>query len=84
MKFRRQHAVAGYIADFYCHEAELIVEVDGEVHATRSQVAHDENRDSNLAALGYRLLRFTNRQILEDPASVLEQILRAVRPWSLS
>ena len=47
-KFRRQKAIGFYIADFYCHELKLIVELDGDVHSSPHQSAHDENRDFDL------------------------------------
>ncbi|HYO12984.1 MAG TPA: endonuclease domain-containing protein [Thermoanaerobaculia bacterium] len=74
LKFRRQHPIGPYIADFCCHEVRLIVEVDGGVHQDPSQAAHDVNRDANLAALGYTVLRFTNDQVFKDPYAVLCRI----------
>ena len=60
VRFRRQHVVVGYIADFYCASAKLVVEVDGGVHeATR---ARDDERTRALEALGVYVVRFTNEQ----------------------
>jgi very-short-patch-repair endonuclease len=73
-KFRRQWAISIYIADFYCHEIRLVVELDGEVHDDSRQAAHDENRDLYLRFLGHEVLRFTNRQVFEEPDSVLNRI----------
>ena len=66
-----------YITDFFCHEAKLVVEVDGEVHAEPHQKAHDENRDFFLRSLGYKVLRFSNQQVLESVDSVLQDIAQA-------
>jgi very-short-patch-repair endonuclease len=73
-KFRRQAAISIYIADFYCHEVRLVVELDGGVHDDRGQAAHDENRDFYLRFLGHEVLRFTNHQVFEEPDSVLDRI----------
>jgi very-short-patch-repair endonuclease len=77
LKFRRQFPVEGFITDFYCHEAKLIVEVDGAVHDEPHQEARDENRDVFLQSLGYKVLRFANERVLEDIDSVLREIARA-------
>ena len=78
LKFRRQFPIEGFIADFCCYEARLILEVDGKVHAEPSQRAHDENRDIFLHSLGYKVLRFSNQQVLTSLQSVLDQIARAI------
>ena len=73
-KFRRQTAISIYIADFYCHEIRLVVELDGGAHEDRRQAAHDEDRDLYLRFLGHEVLRFSNRQIFDEPAAVLDRI----------
>jgi very-short-patch-repair endonuclease len=78
LKFRRQYPIGIFIADFCCCERKLIVELDGDVHDVRQQRAWDENRDAYLRQRGFRILRFRNEAILEDPGSVLRQILEAV------
>ncbi len=77
LKFRRQVPLLGHIADFYCHELALVVEVDGEVHSTAEQRAHDENRDADLAAHGLTVLRFSNRQVLGE----IETVKATLRAW---
>jgi very-short-patch-repair endonuclease len=79
LKFRRQHPIGPYVADFYCHELKLIVELDGPVHDERGQATHDENRDANLKALGYQILRFTNDEISSNPPGVLGRIANVVK-----
>ena len=74
-KFRRQSAIATYIADFYCHELRLIVELDGDVHSTPSQIAHDENRDFYLNYLGIEVFRIPNRQVYDDPEAALDRLV---------
>lgn len=75
-KFRRQVPVAGYIADFLCPEAKLIVELDGGQHC--AQIAYDERRTGMLQAKGYRVLRYWNNEALVQTEAVLEDILRAL------
>src|SRR5258707_13899756 len=58
--FRRQVPIRGYVADFVCHSAHLIVELDGESHDFDSRQRHDERRDAWFASQGYAVLRFTN------------------------
>ena len=72
-KFRRQHEIDHYIADFACTEALLIVELDGGQHA--DQACYDERRTQHLQAMGYRVLRFWNNDVLTNIESVLAVIL---------
>ncbi len=72
-KFRRQHEIGHYIVDFACAETLLIVELDGGQHA--DQVVYDERRTLQLQAMGYRVLRFWNNDVLLDIESVLTVIL---------
>ena len=57
-KFRRQHPLAGYFVDFYCHEAKVVVEVDGVQHGSESAVDHDKKRDATLMRIGNVVLHF--------------------------
>jgi very-short-patch-repair endonuclease len=72
-KFRRQHPIGPYIVDFCCVEKMLIVEADGDVHAF--QESNDRERTKWLEEAGYRVLRFTNQNILQQAEAVLETIL---------
>jgi very-short-patch-repair endonuclease len=76
LKFRRQAPIGPYVADFLCHEMRLVLELDGSVHREPAQISHDQNRDANLRALGYRVLRYTNEQLQNDLDSILEAIRR--------
>jgi very-short-patch-repair endonuclease len=76
VKFRRQHPVNRFIVDFYCPDADLVIEVDGAVHdSTREQ---DRARQEVLESLGLRVLRFTNDEVLGDFENVIKTILSAV------
>src|SRR5260370_11960200 len=73
-KFRRQHQFADYIADFYCHEARLVIECDGSVHDRNEAWHHDKGRDAYMISQGLRVLRFSNKQIVTNIQRVLEEI----------
>ena len=73
-KFRRQHQFGDYVADFYCHEAQLVVECDGAVHEGNERWQHDQAGDAYLTEHGLRVLRFTNEQVLEDTEIILKEI----------
>ncbi|MFA5995597.1 MAG: endonuclease domain-containing protein [Patescibacteria group bacterium] len=73
-KFRRQYPLYSYIADFYCHDKKLLIEVDGEIH--KQQQTKDTNRDQMLHEYGYYTLRFTNADILNNINSVLTIITK--------
>jgi len=73
-KFRRQHQFGDYAADFYCHEARLVIECDGSVHDPNERWHHDRERDAYMVAQGLRVLRFRNEQVLVNPEKVLREI----------
>ncbi|WP_243039180.1 endonuclease domain-containing protein [Dyella sedimenti] len=75
-KFRRQHEIGPYIADFACPDVGLMVELDGGQHG--AQVIYDERRALELQAMGYRVLRFWNNDVLMNVEGVLEVILQAL------
>jgi chorismate synthase len=77
-KFRRQHPIAGFIPDFVCLDAKLIVEVDGEYHSNEEQLQYDEARNQWLNEYKYRLLRFSNKEVLSDINIVIEKIRQAL------
>ena len=72
-KFRRQHPVGPYIADFACPQKGLIVELDGGQHAFQHD--NDAERTAYLRSRGFQVLRFWNNQVLKETAAVLEVIL---------
>ncbi|MCY4618976.1 MAG: DUF559 domain-containing protein [Chloroflexi bacterium] len=71
-RFRRQHPIGPYIADFACVAERLVIELDGGQHADRNQ--EDEARTLDLEALGFRVLRFWNDDVLRDLDSVVERV----------
>jgi very-short-patch-repair endonuclease len=74
VKFRRQHSIGGYIADFYCQKAKLIIELDGGVHNTSEAKEYDRIRDKYFEELEYKVLRFSNQEVLEKTEEVLNKI----------
>ena len=79
-QFRRQFAIGTYVLDFYCPEARLAVELDGQPHYTIEGDLHDTDRDEHLLAMhGIRTLRFENRDVFQNPEGVLEAIKEALQ-----
>jgi very-short-patch-repair endonuclease len=78
LKFRRQHPLRWYIADFYCHERRLVIELDGEIHEKNSIKENDQNRSAELDRLGIIIIRFKNEQILNSLSEVLNEIRKVV------
>jgi very-short-patch-repair endonuclease len=69
-KFKRQHLIEKYIADFACVEKKLVVELDGGIHKLKQD--SDDIRDAAVRTLGYRVLRITNEELMRDlPAALL-------------
>ena len=72
LKFRRQHVVEGFIADFYCHEYKLAIELDGKVH--QKQKDYDKARDSIIESEGVMVIRIKNSEIERNPNIILRKI----------
>ncbi len=79
-KFRRQHSIGPYIADFACIQAKLIVEVDGVTHWTPEQLAHDTRRTAFLEREGWCVLRVTNLDVFENMNGVWLMIEHRLPP----
>ncbi len=79
-KFRRQHPINRYIADFYCHELRLVVELDGAVHDNVEQAEHDRGRSAVIGEFGIRILRFRNWEVVNDLQTVLAKIKNFAPP----
>ena len=80
LRFRRQHPVGNFILDFYCPSCKLVIEVDGKIHT--HQADYDNARTAKLAEYGYKVLRFTNQEIMNNLPKVLAEIRRVA--FSLS
>ncbi len=77
-RFRRQHSIAPYIADFACVKAWLVVEVDGDTHGTEDEIAYDARRDAFMKERGWRVFRVTNHDIYKNLDGVLEGVFKAL------
>jgi uroporphyrinogen-III synthase len=84
LKFRRQVAIDRFIADFYCHELRLIIELDGDIHDYQGQIDKDDQRDLRLKQLGYQILRVANGMVIREPDLFVEEIRRFVRILQIS
>ena len=73
-KFRRQHPVGRYVADYYCHQSKLVIELDGEVHKDEEQKYYDIVRNKFMDEMGLNVLRIKNEDVTERLESVLDLI----------
>lgn len=74
LKFRRQHPIANYIADFYCHNVKLVIELDGGYHENKEVKIYDAARENDIKEYGIRVLRFKNEEVLNNIEKVLSSI----------
>lgn len=78
-KFRRQQPIGYYIADFYCHELMLVIEVDGPIHMRKDRQEHDRNRTAVMERFGIEVIRFTNQDVKDRIDWVIESIREHIR-----
>ncbi len=87
LRFRRQHPIAFFIADFYCHEAKLVIELDGEIH--NQQKEYDDGRSAEMEKYFIKVIRFTNSEIENNMENVIKKIETAIKeriespPWGI-
>ncbi len=79
-RFRRQRPFGPYIVDFYCARLKLVIEVDGESHATDTAQSYDVERTAYLQSLGLRVLRFTNHEVMHNIEGVFERLNDEMHP----
>lgn len=79
LKFRRQHPLGPYTADFYCAAAKLVIEVDGDAHDMGDNPDRDARRDARLREQGYEVIRFNAADVMKGVESVVTAILLAAR-----
>ena len=79
VRFQRQKTIGSFIADFYCHAAKLVIEIDGSQHYEPQEMGYDEERTTVLEQYGPEVLRFSNRDINTDFRAVCEQIDNTVK-----
>lgn len=76
--FRRQQIIDGFIVDFYCHKAGLVIELDGDIHEEEKQKESDAERDKALNELGLRIIRFRNEEVMKNLSLVIVRIQELV------
>ena len=81
VQFYRQKPIGDYIVDFFAPKTKLVIEVDGSQHKKGVHASKDKRRDTYLASLGLRVLRFNSRQVLQETDAVLEIIFRTMAEW---
>jgi very-short-patch-repair endonuclease len=74
LRFRKQHAIGPFVADFYCPAAKMVIEIDGATHNERQD--GDERRDAYMAAVGLKVIRISAADVLADPEGVADGIYR--------
>ncbi len=77
VRFRRQQVIAGFIVDFYCHKAALVIEVDGDIHDLQKE--EDERREKALTEMGLRIVRFGNDEVMRELSAVVGKIISRLR-----
>lgn len=77
-RFQKQRAIGEYIADFYCHQEKLVIEIDGSQHYEEEFIAYDDSRSNYFSSLGIRTIRFSNREINKEFQAVCECIRNEV------
>lgn len=78
LKFRRQHLVLGYIADFANTKHKIIIELDGGQHNTEEGIARDNERTHKLEAAGWRVYRFWNNEVLQNLEGIFESLMHTL------
>lgn len=78
LKFRKQHGIGPYVVDFYCPQKKLIIEIDGDSHASREGVESDIQRTKYLKSLAYQIVRYANRDVLNNIEGVFEDLSKKV------
>ena len=79
LRFRRQYIIGNYIADFYCHQAKLVVELDGSQHYSPEEREYDNKRTAYLKELGLYVLRFSNFDVMRQFQNVCTAIDMAAK-----
>jgi very-short-patch-repair endonuclease len=80
LRFKRQHPIGPYIADFYCHKLRLVIEVDGPIHEVDEQHAYDMERTDYLGKQGIQVIRFSNTEVLNQTERVIETLKLYMSP----
>jgi very-short-patch-repair endonuclease len=77
LRFRSQHPIDIFIVDFYCHEARLVVEIDGQIH--EGQIEYDDGREAEIEKYDIKVIRFTNDEVINNIDKVVNNIKTIVK-----
>jgi very-short-patch-repair endonuclease len=78
IKFRRQHGIGRYIADFYAPDSSLVIEIDGDSHFEKDAIEYDRIRNEFMRSMGLTVLRFTNQDVIYNLEAVIDEIDLAI------
>jgi len=78
VRIRRQHPIWVYLADYYCHELKLVIEIDGGIHLKKEKREYDIDREVILNEFGIEIIRFRNDQVLKELDTVIERIIEKI------
>lgn len=78
-RFKRQHPISQYIADFYCHKLKLVIEIDGAFHLSDESKINDKIRDEFMQSLGLEIIRFTNQEVCEKGENIIMRLKKMVK-----
>ena len=81
LRFRAQHPIDIFIADFYCHSLKLVIEIDGGIHLPKAQKEYDIGREAEMERFGIQVIRFTNEEIEHDIEKVRIKIEQACKKF---
>jgi very-short-patch-repair endonuclease len=82
LRFRRQHPIDIFIADFYCHEARVVIEIDGEIHNLQEE--YDDGRSAEMERFDIKVIRFTNEEVEYNIEMVINKIKEIVNERIIS
>ncbi|MFY7911952.1 MAG: DUF559 domain-containing protein [Emticicia sp.] len=80
LRFKRQHPIGQYIADFYCHSVKLVIELDGSIHRLPQVFQNDLEKEDFIKANGLKILRFTNQEVFKNVNDILNKIRESANP----
>jgi very-short-patch-repair endonuclease len=87
LRFRRQHPISFFIADFYCHEARMVIEIDGEIHKQKKE--YDDGRSAEMEKYYIKVIRFTNSEVENNIDAIIRITENEIKsriqspPWGI-
>lgn len=83
-RFKRQHPISQYIADFYCHKLKIVIEIDGNIHLTEEAKNNDKLRDGFMQSLDLKIVHFTNEEVCKNGELVVQQLKDIIESLNLN